>query len=113
MSRSSGASDRGSQTARATRGPSASPCKHSDEGLWQQRKGGEGRQVCCVTRPRLRGARRDAVRRVRHKPRLLHGFFRGANLEVFMHWYVMQAAIYAHISDENQSYYTTKFEPAI
>jgi hypothetical protein len=60
--------------------PADAPALHPDAGLWQQLKGGELRQVGCCTIPPLRGDLRDAVKRVRHKPRLLHGFCRGATL---------------------------------
>jgi transposase len=60
--------------------PAYVPELNPDEGLWPQLKGVEGRQVCCFTLPPLRGERRDAVKRVRHKPRILHGFLRGAKL---------------------------------
>lgn len=58
--------------------PAYAPELNPDEGLWQQLKGVEWRQVCCFTIPHLRGELRDAVKRVRHKPRILHGFFCGA-----------------------------------
>jgi transposase len=51
-----------------------------DEGLWPQLKGVELRHVCCFTIPHRQGERRDAVKRGRHTPRILHGFFRGAKL---------------------------------
>jgi transposase len=60
--------------------PAYAPELNPDEGLWQQLKGVELRQVCCFTIPHLRGELRDAVKRVRHKPRILHGFFCGAKL---------------------------------
>jgi hypothetical protein len=60
--------------------PAYAPELHPDEGLWQPLKGGEWRQVCCGTIPHLRGARRAAVKRLRHQPRIRHGFFRGAKL---------------------------------
>jgi transposase len=60
--------------------PAYAPELNPDEGLWPQLKGVEWRQVCCFTIPHLRGERCDAVKRVRHKPRILHGFFRGAKL---------------------------------
>jgi hypothetical protein len=50
------------------------------EGLWQQRKGVELRTVCCFNIPHLRNELRDAVKRVRRKPRIIKGFFQGATL---------------------------------
>jgi transposase len=60
--------------------PAYAPELNPDENLWQHLKGVELRNVCCVNLPHLRGELRDAVKRVRRKPRLIHGFFRGANL---------------------------------
>jgi transposase len=58
--------------------PAYAPELNPDEGLWQQLKGVELRNLCCFDLPRLRHELRDAVKRVRRKPRLIHGFFRGA-----------------------------------
>ena len=60
--------------------PAYAPELNPDEGLWQQLKGVERRHVCCFTIAHLRRERRDAVKRVRRKPRLIQGFFRGAKL---------------------------------
>ncbi len=68
--------------------PADAPELSPDEGLWQQLTGAERRQVCCFTIPHLWGDLRDAVKRVWHKPRILHGFFLGATLSVFMPWSV-------------------------
>ena len=56
------------------------PELNSGEGLWQQLKGIEWRHVCGFDIPHLRHELRDAVKRVRRQPRLIHGFFRGAKL---------------------------------
>ena len=60
--------------------PAYAPELNPGEGLWQQRKGVELRHVCCCDIPHLRHELRDAVKRVRRKPRLIRGFFRGAKL---------------------------------
>ncbi len=60
--------------------PASAPDLKPDEGLWAQLKGGEPRNVCCGALPHLRNKRRDAVNRVRRKPRVLQGFFQGAGL---------------------------------
>jgi transposase len=60
--------------------PAYAPELNPDEGLWQQLKGVELRNVCCCTVPHLRRELRGAVKRVRCKPRLIQGFFRGATL---------------------------------
>jgi transposase len=60
--------------------PAYAPELNPDEGLWQQLKGVELRNVCCFTIPHLRGELRNAVKRVRRKPRLIQGFFRCAKL---------------------------------
>ena len=60
--------------------PAYAPELNPSEGLWQQLKGVELRNVCCFDFPHLRHELRDAVKRVRRKPRLIHGFFRGAKL---------------------------------
>jgi transposase len=60
--------------------PAYAPELNPGEGLWQQLKGVELRNLCCFNIPHLRGELRDAVKRVRRKPRLIQSFFRGANL---------------------------------
>jgi transposase len=60
--------------------PAYAPELNPAEGLWQQLKGVELRNVCCFDIPHLRHELRDAVKRVRRKPRLIQGFFRGAKL---------------------------------
>jgi transposase len=60
--------------------PAYAPELNPGEGLWQQLTGVELRNVCCVDIPHLRHELRDAVKRVRRKPRLIRGFFRGAKL---------------------------------
>ena len=60
--------------------PAYAPELNPGEGLWQQLKGVELRHVCCVDIPHLRGELRDAVKRVRRKPRILKGCFQGAGL---------------------------------
>jgi transposase len=58
--------------------PAYAPELNPGEGLWEQRNGVELRHVCCFNIPHLRHELRDAVKRVRRKPRVLHGCFRGA-----------------------------------
>jgi transposase len=65
---------------RLERLPAYAPDLNPGEGLWQQLKGVELRNVCCFDIPHLRHELRDAVKRVRRKPRLIHAFFRGAKL---------------------------------
>ena len=60
--------------------PAYAPELNPGEGLWEQLKGVELRNVCCFDIPQLRHELRDAVKRVRRKPRVLRGFFRGAKL---------------------------------
>jgi transposase len=60
--------------------PAYAPELNPGEGLWQQLKGVELRHVCCFSIPHLKHELRDAVKRVRRKPRLIKGFFRGAKL---------------------------------
>jgi transposase len=60
--------------------PAYAPELNPGEGLWQQLKGVELRNLCCFNIPHLRGELRDAVKRVRRKPHLIKSFFRGANL---------------------------------
>jgi transposase len=69
-----------SQRLHLERLPAYAPELNPDEGLWQQLKGVELRNVCCFTIPHLRDELRAAVKRVRRKSRLIHGFFRGAKL---------------------------------
>jgi transposase len=60
--------------------PAYAPELNPGEGLWQQLTGVELRNVCCFNLPHLRHELRDAVKRVRRKPRVLQGFFHGAGL---------------------------------
>ncbi len=60
--------------------PAYAPELNPGEGLWQQLKGVELRNVCCFNIPHLRRQLRDAVKRVRRRPRLINSFFRGAKL---------------------------------
>ena len=60
--------------------PAYAPELNPGEGLWQQLTGVELRHVCCFNIPHLTHALRDAVKRVRRKPRLIKSFFRGAKL---------------------------------
>jgi transposase len=60
--------------------PAYAPELNPGEGLWEQLKGVELRNLCCFNIPHLRHELRDAVKRVRRQPRVLQGFFRGAKL---------------------------------
>jgi transposase len=60
--------------------PAYAPELNPGEGLWQQLKGVELRHVCCFPLPQLRRELREAGKRVRRQPSLIHGFFRGAKL---------------------------------
>jgi len=60
--------------------PAYAPELNPGEGLWQQLKGVELCNVCCFNLPHLRHELRDAVKRVRRKPRLITSFFQGAQL---------------------------------
>jgi transposase len=65
---------------RLERLPAYAPELNPGEGLWQQLKGVELRNLCCFNIPHLTHEVRDAVKRVRRKPRLIISFFRGAKL---------------------------------
>jgi transposase len=60
--------------------PAYAPELNPGEGLWAHLKGVELRNVCCFTIRHLRYELRDAVKRVRRKPRILRGCFTGAKL---------------------------------
>ena len=60
--------------------PAYAPELNPGEGLWQQLKGVELRNVCCFNIPHLRREWRDAVKRVRRRPHLITSFCRGATL---------------------------------
>ena len=60
--------------------PAYAPELNPGEGRRQQLKGVERRNLCCCNIPHLRREVRDAVRRVRPKPRIIHGCFKGAGL---------------------------------
>jgi transposase len=65
--------------------PAYAPELHPGEGLWQPLTGVARRHVCGVDLPHLRGELRDAVTRVRRKPRMLTGCFPGAGLSLCMY----------------------------
>jgi transposase len=69
-----------SQRLHLERLPAYAPELNPGEGLWQQLKGVELRNVCGFNLPHLRRELRDAVKRVRRKPRLIKGCFDGAQL---------------------------------
>jgi transposase len=69
-----------SQRLHLERLPAYAPDLNPGEGLWQQLKGVELRNVCCFDIPHLRHELRDAVRRVRRTPSLIRSFLRGAKL---------------------------------
>jgi transposase len=60
--------------------PAYAPELTPDEGVWQQLKGVELRNVCCVDVPHLHDELHSAVKRVRRKPRIIQGCFQGAGL---------------------------------
>jgi transposase len=60
--------------------PAYAPELNPGEGLWQQLKGVELRNVCCFDLPHLRHELRDGVRRIRRKPRIIQGCFKEAGL---------------------------------
>jgi transposase len=60
--------------------PTYAPELNPGEGLWHHLKGVELRNLCCFNIPHLRRELRDAVKRVRRRPRLINSFFRGAKL---------------------------------
>ncbi|HEX2242979.1 MAG TPA: IS630 family transposase [Gammaproteobacteria bacterium] len=60
--------------------PAYAPELNPSEGLWAHLKGVELRNVCCFTIRHLRHELRDAVKRVRRKPRIIKGCFSGAKL---------------------------------
>jgi transposase len=60
--------------------PAYAPELNPGEGVWQQLKGVELRNVCCFNLPHLRHELRAAVKRVRRKPRILKGCVAGAGL---------------------------------
>jgi transposase len=60
--------------------PAYAPELNPDEGVWQQLKGVELRNLCCFDLHHLWHELRTAVKRVRHKPRILKGCFAGAGL---------------------------------
>ena len=69
-----------SQRLHLERLPAYAPELNPGEGLWQQLKGVERRHGCCVNIPHLTHELRDAVKRVRRRPRLITSVFRGAKL---------------------------------
>ncbi len=68
------------QRLHAERLPAYAPELNPGEGLWAQLKGVELRNVCCFSLAHLRQELRDAVKRVRRKPRIIKGCFEGAKL---------------------------------
>ena len=68
------------QRVHVERLPAYAPELNPGEGLWAPLKGVELRNLCCFNLPHLRRELRDAVKRVRRKPRILKGCFQGAGL---------------------------------
>jgi transposase len=60
--------------------PAYAPELNPGEGLWKPLTGVELRNVCCLSLRQLRRERRAAVKRVRRKPRMIKGCFKGAKL---------------------------------
>ena len=60
--------------------PAYAPELNPGEGLGSYLKGVELRNLCCLNLPHLRAELRNAVKRVRRKPRIIGGCFRGAKL---------------------------------
>jgi transposase len=60
--------------------PAYAPELNPGEGLWGHLKGVDLRHVCGFDLSHLRRELCDAVTRVRRKPRVIEGFFRGAKL---------------------------------
>jgi transposase len=60
--------------------PAYAPELNPVEGLWAHLKGVELCHVCCFNLPHLRKELRDAVKRVRRKPRIIKGCVEGAKL---------------------------------
>jgi transposase len=60
--------------------PAYAPELNPDEGVWQQLKGVELRNLCCFNLHHLRQELCNAVKRVRRKPRIIQGCFTGAGL---------------------------------
>ena len=60
--------------------PAYAPELNPDEGVWQQLKGVELRNLFCFDLRHLRNELRTAVKRVRRKPRILKGCVAGAGL---------------------------------
>jgi hypothetical protein len=60
--------------------PASAPELHPDAGVWPQLKGVELRNVWGVDLLHLQHELRDAVKRGRRKPRIIHGCFHGAGL---------------------------------
>jgi hypothetical protein len=54
------------------------------EGLWQQLKGVELRNLCCLHIPHLRREWRAAVKQARRKSRLINSFFPGYSMVVML-----------------------------
>ena len=72
--------DGAAQRLHLERLPADAPELNPGEGLWQQLKGVELRNLCCNDLPHLRHELRAAVKRVRRKPRIIQGCFAGAGL---------------------------------
>jgi transposase len=68
------------QRIHAERLPAYAPELNPAAGLWKHLKGVELRHVCCSNIRHLRRELRDAVKRVRPKPRIIKGCFNGAKL---------------------------------
>lgn len=62
--------------------PAYAPELNPDEGVWQQLKNVEMRNLCCADLAHLRRELNLAIMRLRSKPRLIQAFFAGAELPI-------------------------------
>ncbi len=62
--------------------PAYAPELNPDEGVWQQLKHVELRNLCCRDLDHLESELTLAIRRIRRKPELIQSFFTGAGLDL-------------------------------
>jgi len=68
----------GAQRVRLEQLPGDAPELNGDEGVWNQLKRVELRNVCCPDLPHLRQHLRRATARLRHKPQIIRAYARHA-----------------------------------
>ena len=91
--------DGGAQQIHVEQLPAYAPDLHPAEGVWQQLKHVEMRNLCCRNLPHLRSELGLAIRRVRRRPHVITACFAEAGLSLenyVLHATLSKSATYSH-----------------